>query len=207
MATKRAVIIAGGWMSDFSYIKQFLHPQDTIITADSGYLYAKQLGLSPHIALGDFDSLGFVPEDVPVYQVSTQKDLTDTELALQWARSQGYEDFLFLAVLGSRMDHSLSNIFLLNSLLKQGESGQIINEHNQIWLTDSSLTLPIAPGSTVSLIPLSTCHGVTSSGLLYPLFNSTLAFDESLGVSNVSTENPVSVSLREGKLLVIVAKD
>lgn len=204
---KRAVIIAGGKMQDFDYIRSFVLPTDTIIAADSGYLHAKQMGLTPHIVVGDFDSLGFVPEDTVVYQVSKEKDMTDTELALDIARKQGFQSFLFLAALGTRMDHSLSNIFLLAQLLHETESGQIVDEHNQIYFVNSTLTLTPPLGSFLSLVPITDCHGVTSSGLSYPLSNSSLTFGKSLGISNVVTDTPVTIQLDSGKLLVIVAKD
>ena len=45
----RAVIISGGRMADYEYIKEQIRPSDTIICADSGYNHAvKKLGIAPH---------------------------------------------------------------------------------------------------------------------------------------------------------------
>ena len=46
-----------------------------LICADKGYLYARNLGLKPNFVLGDFDSLGFVPDGAETYSVD--KDLSD----------------------------------------------------------------------------------------------------------------------------------
>ena len=207
MKQKRAVIIAGGSMSGYSYIKQLISPEDTIIAADSGYLHAKKLGLIPDIVLGDFDSLGFVPQDVPIIEVPAKKDLTDTELALHFARDKGIKDFLFLAAFGTRMDHTLANIFLLAQLLEYDESGQIIDEHNRVWITNAHLRIDVDTDAYLSLIPITNCFGVTTENLAYPLSGAKLEVGKGLGISNLATKNPVQIRLTEGTLLVVQSSD
>jgi len=203
----RAVIIAGGAMGDYAYIRQFIRPTDTIIAADSGYRHAVGLGVRPHVVLGDFDSLGEPPREIETQRVPAEKDFTDMELAVVWARERGIRDFLLLGAIGTRMDHTMTNILLLSELLEAGESGEVLDEHNRIRITDESAEIDCAAGDILSLIPLTACVGVTTENLKYPLADAVLSVGNGLGVSNVVTRNPARVTLRDGKLLVMLCQD
>ena len=203
----RAVIISGGQVTDYGLIKKQVKPGDTIICADSGYNHAVKMGVKADIVVGDFDSIGSIPQDVTTISYPSKKDLTDTEIAIEYARDKGFKDFLLLGATGTRMDHSLTNILLLKGFLEHGESAVIVDEHNKIMLTDSMLRLHEAPGAIVSLVPLTDCRGVCTENLEYPLCEATLYVGKRIGVSNVLLEDNAVVSLREGLLLVIVAWD
>ena len=204
----RAVLIAGGRMSDYAYIRQFISPEDYIIAIDSGYHHAVALGLRPHVLLGDFDSITTaLPEGIELHRVPTEKDFTDLDLAVAWARERALGEFLLLGTIGSRMDHTLSGIFLLSGLLEAGERAEVLDEHNRIWLTDREIEVAGAPGDLLSLIPLTPCAGVTTHNLAYPLQSAALSPGHGLGVSNVILESPAKVELTSGKLLVMLCRD
>jgi len=207
----RAVIISGGTITDYEYIKSQIDRNGSvsIICADSGYRHAFKMGLVPCVVVGDFDSVAEteIPDDVPCIRHPSKKDLTDTEIAVEYAREQGFRDFLLLGATGSRMDHTLANILLLKSFVNNGENAVVLDEHNKIMLTDSKLQFSEAPGSFVSLIPLTDCYGVTTENLEYPLENATMTVGKGLGVSNIMAKHDASVSVKDGLLLVIVAKD
>ncbi|MCL2617222.1 MAG: thiamine diphosphokinase [Defluviitaleaceae bacterium] len=203
----RTVIISGGAITNYEFIKAQLKDDDIIICADSGYNHAANMRLQVNVVVGDFDSIGNIPQDIPVVRYPAKKDLTDTELAIEHARNMGSKHFLLIAATGSRLDHTITNILLLKNFLARGEHSMIIDEHNKIMLTDSQLRLYEPPGSIVSLVPLSDCLGVTTEGLEYPLHNATLYIGKGLGVSNVMLEGNASVSVQDGLLLVIIARD
>ena len=71
-----------------------------LIAADGGYGQLKQWGMSPHLAVGDFDSLGRVPEDVEVVRHPVRKDDTDMMLAVQEGLARGCGRFLIYGGLG-----------------------------------------------------------------------------------------------------------
>ena len=77
-------------------------PGDLVIAADGGYGQLKQWGMSPHLAVGDFDSLGRVPEDVEVVRHPVRKDDTDMMLAVQEGLARGCGRFLIYGGLGGR---------------------------------------------------------------------------------------------------------
>ena len=203
----RAVIICGGTIKNYRYIKGQIKDNDTIICADSGYDHAVNMGLGISIVVGDFDSINTIPTDIQTIQYPARKDQTDSEIAMDYARKMGFKDFLLIAATGTRLDHALTNILLLKDCLGRGENAVIVDENNKIMITDSTVHLQEPSGSIVSLVPLSECHGVTTDNLEYPLCDATLYMGKGHGVSNIMVENNALVSIQKGLLLVIIAKD
>jgi thiamine pyrophosphokinase len=208
----RTVIISGGKIADYSYIKRQikLFGAEIIICADSGYDHAVKMGLDADIVVGDFDSTGLaacLPEKAKIVRLPAEKNLTDTEAALHEARKAGAREFLFAGVTGTRADHTLTNVFMLRSCLERGEDAEIIDEHNAVKMTDSRLEITGEEGALVSLVPLCDCFGVTTEGLKYPLLNAELRLGEGRGVSNVMTGESASAGVEKGVLLVIRARD
>ena len=59
-----------------------------------------------------------------------------------------------------------------------------------------------AKGRTCSLMPLSTCKGVTLEGFRWPLEHATLAPGERFACSNVIIEQSARVDLQQGLLFL-----
>ena len=203
----RAVIIAGGSVEDYDYIKSFIQKSDTVICADSGYNHAVKMGIRPRVIVGDLDSIGNIPKGVETLRYPEKKNLTDTEIALEWARERGFKEFLLLGATGTRMDHTLANIYMLKAMLDNGEYGEIVDEHNHITITDRGVAVDEPPGTIISLVPVTRCRGVTTENLEYELVGATLYQGRALGISNIITNRPAKITVRDGALLVIVAKD
>ena len=93
-------------------------PGDLVIAADSGLRTAELFGVSPSLLLGDFDSLGTPParDGLEILRVPAEKDVTDTQLAVEVALSRGADDLVIVGGLGGRLDHSLSNLAILERL-------------------------------------------------------------------------------------------
>jgi len=205
----RAVIISGGTISDYDYIKTLIRSDDLIVCADRGYDHARAMGVTPDAVVGDLDSVSSPLEGVEVLRYPPEKDYTDTELAYEWGRERGAEEFLLLAATGTRLDHSLSNLLLLKLMLDRGEEGVLIDGHNKVWLIkgDSAFTVHEPAGSLISLVPLSDCDHVSLRGFQYPLENAELKLGIARGISNVITGSPAEVRVKHGLLLVIAARD
>lgn len=181
-----------------------------MIAADGGgnALYAE--GLTPHLVIGDLDSLSdaalaaWRAQGVTIRRFPADKDETDLELALLAAIERGATQIDVLGALGGRWDQGLANVALLAMPEVRGRRVRLLDYDQEAFLVDREAMIAGRIGDTVSLLPLGgDAHGITTQGLQYPLNDATLHFARSRGVSNVLVANPASVRLRVGLLLVV----
>jgi thiamine pyrophosphokinase len=209
----RAIIYANGSLDgDVSRYSVQPRPGDLVIAADGGGRYCLELGLTPDLVVGDFDSLSlenlrfFESQGSQVYRYPTNKDYTDLELALQHAQQLGADEILVLAALGGRWDQTLANLLLPAALKFASLHIRLVDGAQEISTIHPGQCVEIhgQPGDTVSLIPLiGDAHGVVTHELEYPLKNETLLFGSTRGISNVMSQQTASVFLQEGLLLCV----
>lgn len=213
--SKKACIITGGDISGRfldEYVKN--HPLEIRIVVDGALEITHRLGMKPDYIVGDFDTvnqelLEFYDKDI-ILRHPPEKDQTDTELAIETALHAGCGELVFLGATGSRLDHSLGNIFLLEHLLKQGIEAEILNENNKLYLKNNSFKISqkASRGDFVSLLPLTeTVENVTLRGFKYPVENLTFYREKTLGISNEITEEEASVEFANGIFIVVESRD
>jgi thiamine pyrophosphokinase len=212
----RAIIFANGELSDPSGVQDLLRPGDLIIAADGGTRHALAAGVSPHVVIGDLDSLSpdvqaqVESAGARVVHFSPHKDETDLELALLHAAQVGATEIIILAALGGRLDQTIANLLLLTLPKLRGIDVRIVEGHQVAFLIhagDDSVPIAGQPGDTVSLIPLrGDAEGVTAEGLEWSLHDDTLRFGPARGVSNVLTAGQARVRIRQGLLLCVVTQ-
>lgn len=203
----RAVIFAGGSITDYDYTASLLRDGDMIVAADSGYDHVRHMGLTPDVVIGDMDSVKNEPVAAQIIRLNVMKDDTDTEAAVSAAVERGADELLILGAIGSRADHSLANILLLKKLDDMGVKACIANEHNEIYFMRDTITLSGKCGDLVSVLPLCELIGVTNTGLLYALSGETLHFGAARGVSNVMTQSECTISALSGCAIVTKSRD
>lgn len=176
-----------------------------IIAADGGYDHLRQWGISPHLVVGDFDSLGWVPEGVEVVRHPVMKDETDMELAVREGLARGCTRFLLYGGLGGRLDHTLANLHVLAFLEKQGCPAFLIGEDTTITaVCNGRLTFSPGHAGNLSLFAWGgPARGVTLTGLLYPLENAALTPERPLGVSNEFMGQTAQVTVTDGTLIAL----
>lgn len=81
-----------------------------VVAADGGFASLEAAGVAPNVALGDFDSLGYVPQAPRVERHPVMKDATDLELALEWARNEGHPSVAVYGALGGRLDQTMATL-------------------------------------------------------------------------------------------------
>ncbi len=212
---KKACIITGGMLSEqflADYVKA--HPGAVLVVVDGALETTHRLGILPDYIVGDFDTvdqnlLAFYDNKI-IFRHPPEKDQTDTELAIETALQAQCTELDFLGATGSRLDHSLANIFLLQGLLERKLEASIINENNKLYLKNRGFTLckKEAYGDYISLLPLSeTVEGVTLKGFKYPVQNLTFYREKTLGVSNEITEEKAIVEFTKGIFIVVESRD
>ena len=206
----RAFIYIGGGI-DSTNITEHPKGDDITIAADAGYRNAKALGVKVDLLLGDFDSLGEeeIPKETERLTVPAEKDFTDTQLAVETAMRKGADAIVIIGGLDGRLDHTLSNLAILEDLSDKGIAVYITNGQNRVrYLNSTSTLLPRSGYRYLSLLCLSEkAKGVSVEGCKYPLKNATLHRSFQYAVSNEITENCALVSVRKGGIFVIESRD
>ncbi|MBR3691546.1 MAG: thiamine diphosphokinase [Clostridia bacterium] len=178
---------------------------DCVIAADGGRAAASRLGIVPELSVGDFDSLGCVPEGDGVVRLPVMKDETDSACALRMALARGCERILLFGCTGGRPDHTFANYLLLAQACLQAEVWMFGDGYAVTCLAPGKLCLSAALSGTVSVFALGEpACGVAERGLLYTLEGANLSPLDPLGVSNSLTGQEAEISLSRGRLLVFI---
>ena len=210
MKLKRAVIISNGKVIRKEFFIKMIKASDYIIAANGGSKHAKNFGVIPDVIIGDLDSIGkkdylfFLNKGSKYKKYDVIKDKTDIQLAIEYAIESGFKEILLMCVFGNRLDHMLANLFLLMKIVDAGISVKIVDEFQEIILIYKSGRIEGNIGDFVSLIPLTpTVSGLKLSGLKYLPKNGILKMTDTLGISNVLTKKSATITINNGKLLII----
>ncbi|MGN0244143.1 MAG: thiamine diphosphokinase [Lachnospiraceae bacterium] len=212
-----SLIITGGSF-DKTFACTFYHSKtwDYVIGVDKGVEYAWEMEVPMDAILGDFDSIApdkkerLCQPGIYIEEHPSQKDETDTILAVHHAIEKGCDSITILCGTGTRLDHTLANISILAECLENNIDCEIVDAHNRIRMIRDSLKLEKEEqyGQYVSLLAYSsTVTGVTLTGFAYPLKDAILYQKMGLGVSNEIVEQTATIQIEEGILLVIEARE
>jgi thiamine pyrophosphokinase len=187
---------------------------DLIVAADGGARHALAIGVTPHIVIGDLDSIDpdtrskLERTGVQFVVYPAHKDCTDLELAIRCALDRGATDLTLLGALGRRWDQSLANILVLTLPQLDRITARIVARNLSISVIRDRAALAGRVGDTLSLLALKgDAHGVTLDGCEYPLNDAVLPLGASLGISNVFVEPTVSIRVIAGCVLALHATD
>ncbi len=178
---------------------------DMIIAADAGVKHLEKSGLTADIVIGDFDSLGCVPQGDNVIRLKPEKDITDMYAAVEEGIREGYTEFEIFGATGGRLDHTQANIQLAASLADRGFAHIIHGDGCCIAaIKNSSLSFDSSMKGYISVFSHSDVSmGVTIKGLKYELDDARLTNLFSLGVSNEFVGKASEISVDKGILIVI----
>ena len=205
MKQNRCVVISGGDFSPVSGLKA----DDFVIACDRGYAYCERLGLRPDLIISDFDSYrGPVDEAIPLNRYASEKDDTDTMLAVRYAVEHGFRELLLCCALGGRLDHLIANLQSLVFARKHGLHAALRSEDTEAYaLEGGALRIPRHDGWSLSVFAVDgLCRGVSISGAKYPLEDAELVPSFPLGVSNAWAAEEAVVSVTEGILLIVLSR-
>ncbi len=179
---------------------------DVLIAADGGYDRLIASGLTPDLCIGDLDSVGKIPSDVPVKRFPVRKNETDMHLCYLEGRAMGYRSFLIYGGTGGRVDHTFANLQLLLYMARQGDIGVLIGDgYFSFVISEGECVLDLPQGVSVSVFAFGgDARDVNIKGLSYEGEALTLTPDFPLGVSNSSLGGEGRISVGEGSLLITV---
>ncbi len=209
-----AVIVCSGSVIDYSCHEKYFKNAKFVICVDGGAKHIRNMGLIPDVLIGDLDSITkedfeyLSDRNVKVVKYPSEKDMTDTEIAVNFAVESGCTEIIIIGGIGTRLDHSLGNIFLLRKLLEKGIKGVIVNEYNEITLIKDRISILREEGFKLSLLPLThIVEGISTKGLYYELNYEDLEMGSSRGISNEFNAETAEITLRNGILMVIKSRD
>ena len=207
----KAFIYTGGAVTEKN-ISERPGEDDLVIAADSGYRNAKKMGVVPSLLLGDFDSLNQsekLPEDLEILQVPAEKDDTDTQLAVRVALERGAKQLVIIGGLDGRLDHTLSNLAILEDLASKHISAIITNGQNRVrFIRDSGVILMRDGFRYFSILAADpVVKGVSVDGCKYPLKKAKLLRTNQYAVSNEIIGNCALIEIKKGGAWVIESND
>ena len=198
--------------------KLFTEPadKDFIIAADKGYENAVSLGVTPDITVGDFDSLGRVPNAENVIKLPVRKDETDLGCAVRLGFERGYDRFEVYGAVGSLLDHTIGNIAIALDIAEKGGRAWFYSDDISFTVIRSdTLSLPAKDSGRVSVFALgsrnadgsaekASARGVTIRGLSYETNDISIPCSSHIGVSNEFIGKPASICVKDGALLIMI---
>lgn len=180
---------------------------DYVIAADGGTQIIRSFDAEPDVAIGDMDS--FHPDGTEDFEVITNPDqeTNDLEKALAWASENKAKKITVLGASGQRLDHTLKNLSVLKQFNSRFEELIFRDDYGDLMLLPRQYFTKLPIHTSLSLFPLSgVVSGIVTEGLEYPLKDERIENGVRDGTSNRVTSNPVSITHREGDLLLFVAR-
>ena len=178
---------------------------ESVYAVDGGFAHLEAIGRAPDLAIGDFDSLGYVPNAARVVRYPIKKDKSDLELALERAKDAQASDIVVYGMLGRRLDHTMAALQLIARFAEEGLNVTAIGDTYAVRALagPDAFELPTLDQGIVSVFSMSDkACGVIERGMEYTLDDATLTNRTSLGLSNNLIGQPAAVAVESGTLLI-----
>ena len=203
---KKALIVLAGKVSKTDF--QLVESCDLKIACDAGLAYFFEFGIKPDILLGDMDSIEkpmleqAKKANLRMISHPVHKDQSDSQLALEYAASEGCDKAIILGMFGgSRPDHEMFNIGLFNLEDELNLKISAFSDGFEIYPIDGKVNIKSEPGMIVSVKPMHDGTHIRLDGLEYPL-DGLVSTGSTLGLSNISLGN-FSVEVSDKTLLFV----
>lgn len=199
---KKCYIVGGG---DFCADLFRADENAVIIAADAGYKALEEIGITPQIVVGDFDSLGYTPEHPDVEAHSPIKDDTDMMLAVEKGIELGCDEFYIYGATGGRLAHTMGNMQVLCYIAEKGFAGYIFDRDTLITAVNNrTLLFDKNASGYISLMPFGCGKAsVTLSGFKYDVDGCDLPFNRPLGISNEFTGRAARLTVHSGTVIAV----
>ncbi|RMC49004.1 thiamine diphosphokinase [Lactobacillus sp. ESL0228] len=190
-----------------------------LIGVDRGSLLLEELGFVPDLAVGDFDSLqkfelAKIQKNVADIRYSVpEKDLTDTELMLRYAFENYHLDHLTaIGATGGRLDHFLTNLFMLLKPEFNGYAEKIefldLQNSFEFYNSGTHIIRKKKDYTYFGVVPLNVVQDLSIVGAKYDLQSYSTKIPVSLSSNEfLSEKDYFKLSFTTGTVAVIQSKD
>ena len=184
---------------------EYLARAELLVAADSGLLLARSFGLRPDYIVGDMDLLADAAvlkeyEPSRIIRYPHEKDYTDTELSLEFARQKGCDELIIVGGGGGRMDHFLALYSLFH---REAPPAAWLTGSDEILYIASRHELRGCAGRAISLFPVGKAPvRMRSRGLKWPLDGLEWSVGD-VGISNIVADNCAEIEIISGALLLM----
>lgn len=207
-----ALIIANGAECSNELLGQLLEWSPIVVVLDNAIERVLQLDIKVDVLLGDFDG-DFNPEIYKEKQFPLEivhapnQDKTDLEKAFDYLIEKGHKAVNVVWATGRRSDHTITNMTNIVRFQKDLKI-VILDDYSKIFQLPKKYEKWYPKDFPISIIPVGTVNGITSTNLDYPLNNETLTIGYRTGSSNhVAKDGIVLIEHKEGDLLLMECFD
>ncbi|MGC9364688.1 MAG: thiamine diphosphokinase [Fidelibacterota bacterium] len=202
------LLLGNGAYPESSVCKRLIAGANLLVCCDGGANYAFQNGITPHLIIGDLDSIHddvqnhFAIQKIPFITLKSQ-ERNDLEKSLQYIKGHhSCTYFVLLGFLGFRDDHSYATLQIIEKQETTAQFQIFSKTAEYLFLPPGRYQFQFPVNQHLSLFPAPIAENLTTGGLKWNLFQETLA-GGSRGLSNVVTRSDVQISFDNGKLLLI----
>ncbi len=215
----RTVIVCNGVL--YPQIITEIQKNDFIIGVDRAAYWLIAHGVVPQVAIGDFDStsrgeFNKLKKLIPtVKKYPSEKDFTDTELAVKYALKQKPTSIIIYGGSGTRLDHTIGTLHLLERCQKLGIPAVFRDRTNEVIMVGRGRTiLKKREGSRyISILPITNSIQVTLTNFKYEIVKKTIIRGQTIGISNEFTgrqdcvRSQATIFVHRGFAFVIQSRD
>ena len=204
---KKCIILANGKPPKKKIISFFQKKgYNKLICADGGANSALKMNLIPDVIVGDLDSISSnslkeYKSVSKIIRLQRQND-TDVEKCLKFAIKNKIDEALLIGVTGNRLDHTICNLGIVLKFYDKIKLS-LLAENSYLKPFTGSVKLKTKKGEIISLYGFDKKTKITSTGLMYPLKNTSLPFGEKESTSNVASSNYIQIKITNGIVFVI----
>jgi thiamine pyrophosphokinase len=202
------LIIANGELPQKGIFQKLVKESDCIVAVDGGSNICYEYNIYPHFIIGDLDSIDqkvsahFHDSEIIHLQDQNRHDL---DKAIEFTRTLNPERIMVIGAFGKRLDHSLANLLLLQSMPFDC-SIIFYDDYGQLSVIQGIQQLNLQVNTTVSLFSFLPVFGLSLEGFKYSLQDQN--FPEGFnGLSNITVTNQVKILIKSGSIFLYIIYD
>ena len=187
------VVLVGAAPVEIGLALETLPDSWPLIAADGGADALLKIGRRPDLVIGDMDSAGPLPDDLPQLPLAGQDD-TDFEKCLARICAPL---IVGLGFLEGRLDHTLAAMHALTAL-PHDRPVMLVGDTDLLLRLTGDIAFEAEPGDRVSVWPLGIQAFHSSTGLKWPLDGLQMAPGRLIGTSNLAAGGTVRINAGPG---------